>query len=264
MIDRPTLRHSQPTTSAASAALVVAVLCGSLLSACSAQPAPPAAGPSSVAVPEDLPALVPPAPSATASASLIVPAPTVTQVDTSRPLEIYWPALASQPELARLARIGVSPAPCPVNNKGYIDPLWEDRMRACVVSGPHTAWQLPSSSSTGMTLIAGHTYRKGDAAFNGLYDWVRQRFTVSAGDEMWIRTSASGGAWLLYRAVEMVTVGKHGGPGSLQELSQDWDRHPRAGRVFTVGCRQRAEGGSSVENVVITWDYDGVRNELPQ
>lgn len=176
-------------------------------------------------------------------------------------VEVSWPALAARlPDAERgYARVTISAHTCPVTPEGLIDPDRANLMQACSLAGAGS-WAHPGSSSTGMALLAGHTWRFGPAAFNGLYDWQRQEFRVREGDEMWIRTQTSGETWLVYRAVSFDRPGKFGVAGSLAALSQEWDTHPVPGRVFTVGCLQPNDlAAVSTQNIVIGWDYLGTR-----
>ncbi len=78
-------------------------------------------------------------------------------------------------------------------------------MVACYYVAPDKPYTLPGSSTADLSVLAGHTWRGGNAAFNALFDWRTQSFTLRIGDELWVKTVASGSSSLVYRATELHT-----------------------------------------------------------
>lgn len=124
---------------------------------------------------------------------------------------------------------------------------------ACYYTAPDRPYVLPASDAPDVVVLAGHTWRGGDAAFNVLYDWRSERFGVRSGDELWVRTDASGGARLVYRADAFHTPAKQGG---LAQDSAVWGTEPVPGRLLTIGCIQPTNlRQSSSLNAVVAWQF---------
>lgn len=201
-------------------------------------------------------------PGAARAAKTTAPPATFTPVSrdipSSAPVELAWPRLEASPGTREHARVVVRDETCPLNAEGAIWPRLDAVDEACPYTRAGSSWTLPGSHAAGMSLIAGHTSQEGFAAFDGLYDWRSQSFALRRGDEMRVRTKASGTRWLVYRATGFMTP-RRAGAGSLAALSQDWSRSPKAGRLFTVGCLQPSQNGAEpVQNIVIAWDFERV------
>ncbi|MCB4207205.1 hypothetical protein [Arthrobacter sp. UM1] len=201
-------------------------------------------------------------PGAARAAKTTAPPATFTPVSrdipSSAPLELAWPRLEASPATREHARVVVRDETCPLNAEGAIWPRLDAVDEACPYTRAGSSWTLPGSHAAGMSLIAGHTSQEGFAAFDGLYDWRSQSFALRRGDEMRVRTKASGTRWLVYRATGFMTP-RRAGSGSLAALSQEWSRSPKAGRLFTVGCLQPSQNGAEpVQNIVIAWDFERV------
>lgn len=180
------------------------------------------------------------APSATVTASV---SPTLAPIPASRPVELFLPKAN--------ARIGLAEQPCPVVD-GMLDPDHSDYTLACYYTAPDKPYTLPASSTPDLTVIAGHTRPRSPAAFNVLYDAHQQRFTVAEGDELWVRTQASGQRWLRYRAVSFHTPLKHGG---LANDASIWGTGPLPNRLLTIGCLRPSDPQvESSRNIVVVWD----------
>lgn len=164
-------------------------------------------------------------------------------VPPSRPREIYFPRFG--------VTVPVAGAPCPVVN-GLLDPDRTAYGVACFYTAGDKPYTLPASATKDVTVLAGHTYRFGQAAFNVLYDWKAQTFAASAGDELWLRTEASGDQWLVYRAVAFHTPPKSG----LATDASVWGTGPLPSRLLTIGCLQPTDlKKAATQNVVVAWDF---------
>ena len=203
---------------------------------------------------EDAPTPASP-PTVTPSSPAASPSPTPTpapNIAPSRPLEILLPKAG--------ARIQIATDVCPVVD-GMLDPDRRDYMVACYYVAPDKPYSEPGSEAPDIAVLAGHTWRDGPAAFNVLYDWASQAFTVAEGDEIWVRTEASGTHWLVYRAVSFHTPAKYGG---LAADTNIWGEGPVPGRLLTIGCQQQVqEGVHSTNNIVVVWTYDRVADDAP-
>ena len=175
------------------------------------------------------------------------PAPVASSVEgviaASPPREILFPRSGTS--------VTISGAPCPVVN-GVLDPDRTAYTVACYYTARDKPYSLPASATSDLTVLAGHTYRFGPAAFNALYDWKAQSFAVTAGDELWLRTEASGDRWLVYRAVAFHTPPKSG----LATDASVWGTGPLPNRLLTIGCLQPTDlTKASTQNVVVSWDF---------
>lgn len=169
------------------------------------------------------------------------------QIAPSVPRELFLPKTGTS--------IPIATKPCPVVN-GLLDPDRSHLETACYYTAPDRPYSLPGTSAADLTVLAGHTWRKGPAAFNALYDWRTQAFAVSQGDELWVRTEASGQRWLVYRAVSFHTPTKDGG---LANDTSVWGTAPIPGRLLTIGCLQPTDlSQASTRNVVVAWDLGAV------
>lgn len=138
-----------------------------------------------------------------------------------------------------------------------IDPERDQITSACYYTAPDKPYRLPGSQTDDLVVLAGHTWRRGDAAFNFLWDWQRGAWSVAIGDEVWVRTQASGNAWLVYRAVSLHTPDKDGGLASDESI---WGTGPLPNRLLTIGCLQPSDQTQrSNKNVVVAWDFVRVR-----
>lgn len=186
------------------------------------------------------------------------PTPTVTSSPTPSPSPTSPPAVAPSTPLALyVPRIDVTVPldtdPCPVVDD-MLDPDRDRLDEACYYVAPDKPYSLPGTDAPDIAVFAGHTSRKVDAAFNWLYDWTGQKFSVELGDELWVRTEASGSTWLVYTAESLHTPNKLGG---LAEDTTIWGTEPVPGRLLTIGCLQPLDRNlPSSENVVVVWTYE--------
>ncbi len=190
-----------------------------------------------------------PSSSPTVSTS-IVPAPAV-HVPSGRPTELVIPSIG--------LRARIHAQSCPLVD-GALKPA--TLAEACYYTAADKPYQLPGSSTSDLSVLAGHTWRTGEAVFNALYDWRTQTFRVQVGDELWLRTDASGDQLLVYRAVQTYTPAKGDGPDSLMRSTQVWgaDGETLPGRLLTIACLQPEDlAVKSSRNIVIAWQYAGTR-----
>lgn len=189
-----------------------------------------------------------PLPSSTATP--VVP---LQAIEQSAPVQLKVPSVGLDVE--------VLPNPCPVDD-GMVHPPIDEAGKPCYYTAADKPYQLPGSSTTDLVAIFGHTgHCDADcAAFNRLYDWQGQQWLVESGDELYLRTNASGGSWLVYRASDFYTPDKYGdSTGSLANSSEVWGTQPQPNRLLTIGCLQSADGVSkSQQNIVISWTFDRV------
>lgn len=169
-------------------------------------------------------------------------------VPAGRPLMLYFPKLKTS--------VRLDDKSCPQNEDGLFDPDRTNLMAACYVHNPSYVYEFPGTNAKDVAVFYGHTWREGEAAFNLLYDWERQRFNFQRGDEVWVRTVTSGKQWLVYRAENFFTPFKHGRT-SLVNDETIWGAAPMPGKLITVGCLQPL---SSNRNVVIRWQFAGVHS----
>lgn len=203
------------------------------------------------------------APIATATPQAPVAAP---KIET--PSEVATTPQAIEPSIPvsiRVPSVGLDvqilPESCPVDD-GMVHPPIDEAEKPCYYTAADKPYQLPGSDTADLTAIFGHTgHCDADcAAFNRLYDWQQQQWLVQPGDELYLRTEASGDSWLVYRAADFYTPDKYGdGAGSLANSSEIWGSQPRPNYLLTIGCLQDADGSSrSSQNIVIGWTFDRI------
>lgn len=180
------------------------------------------------------PAAEPPAPAPQQEAPYIA---------DSRPLEMYIPA------------IGLDAAfesnDCRAHD-GTIDPATLDL--ACAYTAPDRPYSLPGSQAEDIVVTAGHTGSGVEAVFDKLYDGSADHHTVREGDVLYLRTEASGEAWLKYTATDFHDPVK----ASLSSDASIWGDGPTPGRLLTISCIQPPFYQQSVRNAVVGWQFQGV------
>ena len=184
-------------------------------------------------------------------------------IKRSMPTELYFPQLEARlsDRDKHLAHIKLDNTACPIDAWNHVQPDLSHMDQACVAYRPgEKDWsaklQLPGTDNDGQVVMFGHTWRQGAAAFNLLYDWQAQRTMLRAGDEMWVKTEASGNRWLVYTYTgEMRTPAKP----NLSSNQWAWPEKPHPGRLLTIGCRQPDNLGiHSYENLVFEWMFSRV------
>lgn len=136
---------------------------------------------------------------------------------------------------------------------GAIDP--ESLSDACVFTAPDKPYSLPGTSAQDIVVIAGHAAAGVPAVFDKLYDAGASRHTISPGDELFVRTEASGSSWLRFQATDLHEPDKTG----LSSSDAIWGTGPMPGRLLTITCIQPANPfQESVRNAVIGWQLQEV------
>ena len=107
-------------------------------------------------------------------------------------------------------------------------------------------------------VIAGHTGSGVEAVFDKLYDGSADHHTVRAGDVLYLRTEASGEAWLKYTATDFHDPVK----ASLSSDTSIWGDGPTPGRLLTISCIQPPFYQQSVRNAVVGWQFAGVAGPI--
>ena len=195
------------------------------------------------------PVAVSPTPTPTPSPT---PNPTVSPpvlIEQSMPEELYVPSLDIKRDVAK--------APCPIVN-GKIDPAHDDYMRTCAVRGAGLRTELPGTSAPNAAMIVGHTWHAkptwqasvDSAAFNALYNWDKGdagEYTLKVGDEVWVRTEASGSRWLVYTVTGFDEPTKTVGNDNLWGFQEQ----PVPGQLKLVGCQQKTDGTKATNNIVV-------------
>ncbi len=198
-----------------------------------------------------------PTPSTSASKKpTVAPTPTPAPVDItpSMPIEVYIPSIKMKRTIHQ--------DPCPIVN-GKIDPDRSDYNVACAVKGDNLASTLPGTRTENTTMIVGHTWRAkptwqesiGYAAFDALYNWETGKYTVKVGDEIWLRTRASGTRWLVYKITGFSEPTKTVG-------SDLWDfaDSPQPNTLKLVGCQQPSDYAvHSTNNIVVKATFSRVQ-----
>lgn len=236
------VRHTGPGLAAAILAVAVGVSGCGAAGAVSVQSAPSATSSTApIATPSTDSSTEAPSPTASGpsgAASEIAPS-----IPPSVPREAYFPRAG--------VTVPIDGKPCPVVN-GLLDPDRTAYGVACFYTAADKPYTLPASGTKDVTVLAGHTYRFGQAAFNVLYDWKAQTFAAAAGDELWLRTEASGDQWLVYRAIAFHTPPKSG----LATDASVWGTGPLPNRLLTIGCLQPTDlKKAATQNVVVAWDF---------
>ena len=185
------------------------------------------------------PAPAPPA----AEAPAPVPQQEAPYIANSRPLEMYIPALGLV--------AGFEPGDCRAHD-GTIDPATLDL--ACAYTAPDRPYSLPGSQAEDIVVTAGHTGSGVEAVFDKLYDGSADHHTVREGDVLYLRTEASGEAWLKYTATDFHDPVK----ASLSSDASIWGDGPTPGRLLTISCIQPPFYQQSVRNAVVGWQFQGV------
>ena len=183
-----------------------------------------------------------------ASPSATVATATPVAIAQSMPVELFIPSIG----IHRTIHSNV----CPIVDEA-IDPDRSDYMVACVVTGEHLAAQLPGTSTTNATMIVGHTWRAkptwqdsvGSAAFNALYNWESNQYTMKVGAEVWVRTQASGKRWLVYKITSFSQPAKTANNDDIWDFADK----PAPGTLKLIGCLQPTDYNvlNSTHNIVV-------------
>jgi sortase (surface protein transpeptidase) len=115
-----------------------------------------------------------------------------------------------------------------------------------------TDFAQPGTDSPSLAVLAGHSSRKFDTAFNKLY----VQGAALVGQTVYLRTTASGDRWLAYRIERTFTPDKD----QLPYLTAVWggDGSSTSGRLVLVTCQQNETSTTSTANYVAVAQFEGV------
>jgi hypothetical protein len=115
-----------------------------------------------------------------------------------------------------------------------------------------TDFAQPGTSSPDLAVLAGHSSKKLDTAFNRLY----QQGSALTGQTVYVRTEDSGDRWLAYRIEHTDTPQQD----ELPYLTSVWggDGSSTAGRLVLVTCQQNDDGTPATANYVAVAQFAGV------
>lgn len=158
------------------------------------------------------------------------------------PVEISMPGLGlSEPVVDEL---------CPMTAYG-VDPV--QLMDVCFYTADDKPYVLPSTDQEDVAVLAGHANTQPPAVFDDVYDSVKREFNVELGDELRVRTEASGSKWLVYKATDFHTPEK-------VDLAVDddvWGTEPTPGRLLLLTClRASAPNEPVLHNAVVGYQFD--------
>lgn len=178
-------------------------------------------------------------------------------------------ATANPVEKPKEPVIGTSPATqiyIPNHNPQLVISTSVQALNGCqsVIDPPHsgkefggvfgcTDFAQPGTNSPDLTVIAGHSSKVVNTAFNRLY-LQGKRFV---GQEVWLKTAKTGSHWLVYRINAVYEPSK----ADLPYMSKVWGVPgvPNGGRIVVVTCRQQPEVTPAVRNYVAIGQFVGVR-----
>lgn len=191
--------------------------------------------------------------------------PTPSQSETpvtikqSRPLEMYQPDTKLRTDVRVLPEGDRNPIHPPTLFHAYWDP--EPFGKNGIASSYGLGTDTPD-----LAVIAGHSWnRNAKTVFNPLFNWETGKYGIRVGDELWVRTQASGKRWLVYELQKIFTPNKGGGPGSLRNSKEIWgtNANPKPNHLLVITCKQKAEVGQpSTENIVFDFVFKGVVSSL--
>lgn len=211
-VRRRAARGSGGVLAAAGAVTLVLAVAG-----CASPSSSPATGPSATA---------PAAPAAASSAS-----------EEPQPTAAETPLKASSTHL-RIQDVGLDLPVLPLTPRGGV--INPPTLREGYWIQPYGS---PGPHPDDTVYIAAHSWSRGDAAFNPLMDRAAQRSTLHVGDDVELDTPRG---TVHYAVTATHTYVK----GQLPTASAVWEQHP--GRLVLITCFQRADGGRSTDNLVIT------------
>lgn len=168
-------------------------------------------------------------------------------IEASMPVEISMPGLGlSEPVVDEL---------CPMTAYG-VDPV--QLMDVCFYTADDKPYVLPSTDQEDVAVLAGHANTQPPGVFDDVYDSVKQEFNVKLGDELRVRTEASGSKWLVYKATDFHTPMK-------VDLAVDddvWGTEPMPGRLVLLTCLRASTRNEPVlHNAVVGYQFDRVEDD---
>lgn len=170
----------------------------------------------------------------------------------------HEPIAASMPTEISLPGLGiVEPVVqelCPMTDRG-LDPL--HMMDVCFYTADDKPYVLPSTDQEDVAVLAGHANTRIPGVFDDVYDSVNGEFAVKLGDELRVRTEASGSKWLVYKATDFHSPTK-------EDLAVDdavWGTEPTPGRLLLLTCLRAVEPDApALHNAVVGYQFDRVED----
>lgn len=169
------------------------------------------------------------------------------------------PIAESMPLEVTLPRLGISQVVdetmCPMTPRG-LDPV--DMMAVCFYTADDKPYVLPSTDQPDVTVLAGHAGSYVPGIFDDVYDAANDTFAVREGDELRVRTEASGDKWLVYRATDFHVPDKTELAGS----GEVWGDAPTPGRLLLLTCLQPEDFSQpALRNAVVGYQFHGVADD---
>lgn len=175
-------------------------------------------------------------------------------IKQSQPIQMYQPDTDLNLRVLVLPAEYRDPIKPPTLQEAYWDP------QPVKTKKPFKSYGL-GTSTPDLAVIAGHTWnQRNDVALNPLYDWRKSRPGITKGDELWVKTKASGKRWLVYKLVKFYQPDKTGSD-SLARNREIWgtDSKPRPDHLLVIGCKQKPTPGErSTANIVFDFVFDRV------
>lgn len=187
-----------------------------------------------------------PAPAGSAASEPRAPESGHEPIAASMPTEISLPGLGIvEPVVQEL---------CPMTDRG-LDPL--HMMDVCFYTADDKPYVLPSTDQEDVAVLAGHANTRIPGVFDDVYDSVNGEFAVKLGDELRVRTEASGSKWLVYKATDFHSPTK-------EDLAVDdavWGTEPTPGRLLLLTCLRAVEPDApALHNAVVGYQFDRVED----
>ncbi|MDQ5982674.1 MAG: hypothetical protein QG549_671 [Patescibacteria group bacterium] len=116
-----------------------------------------------------------------------------------------------------------------------------------------TDYEYPSTSSTSLSVLAGHSSCLVDTVFNRL----NRQLESLVGREIWVKTQTSGDKWLVYQIESTFEPPKD----ELSSMEVIWGspRVSTAGKLALITCLLGDCGGVSTNNLVVMSRFTGIR-----
>lgn len=173
--------------------------------------------------------------------------PEQVSIEESMPVELTLPALGLHEPVVE--------EPCPMTDRG-LDPV--HLMDVCFYTADDKPYVLPSTDQKDVAVMAGHANTRIPGVFDDIFDAEKQEFNVKSGDELRVRTKASGSKWLVYKATDFHTPTK-------EDLAIDdgvWGSEPTPGRLLLLTCLRAAEPDApALRNAVVGYQFDRVEDD---
>lgn len=171
----------------------------------------------------------------------------------------YDPVAESMPVEISMPDLGITQVVdddlCRMTAQG-IDPV--GMMDVCFYTAADRPFVLPSTDQEDVAVMAGHAGSYTPGIFDDVYDAENDTFAVDEGDELRVRTEASGDKWLVYKAADFHTPSK-------RDLAVDddiWGTEPTPGRLLLLTCLQPADFSlPALDNAVVGYQFSHVADD---